>query len=408
MPYRIIKKVKRAVERPFIRSSDYAMNFGVDLDDEKTWKLYPLHSTPSPRLRGEVSQLLNANGEKLHTVNESFDFEIYCSRQYVSGLKIVEKRFLYLPEDLVRGYGIDDDMVIDLLLHEVIRVQWGKKIQDPLYPKIVKTGPIDIKPKDDEGKETIISEPAKPKPEIMDVADFKSKIAKIQSLMVRVSTGQVYMTKKSQEYEELYHQLEKYFGEFNLRNPNPFSTLEEFYGFYRMKFPTYQQRRDYINNLYKDAEAFVSSPKPKTLRKEESTMDKKEHDVLICHASEDKEAFVRELAEALSKENLKVWYDEFSLSLGDSLMRKIDYGISNSRYGVGVLSESFFKKDWPQKELGGLVAKERNFDKVILPIWHGVTREQVESFSPILADRVAASSDKGIDHVVKEILKAIK
>lgn len=133
----------------------------------------------------------------------------------------------------------------------------------------------------------------------------------------------------------------------------------------------------------------------------------KKYDVFICHASEDKETFVKKLAEALSKEGLKVWYDEFTLRLGDSLRRSIDRGLSCSQYGVVVLSESFFQKDWPQKELDGLVAKEHNFDKVILPVWHRVTRKQVESFSPILADRLAVSSNEGMDIVVKRILEAI-
>jgi len=392
MPYRIIKKVKLAVERPLVRSSDYAMNFGVDLDDEKTWKLYPLCRGPRPRICGEVSQLLDANGNKMYIVNDAFEFEIHCSQVYGSNNEIIETRFLYLPVDLVRGYGMDEGVIVDLLLREVINEQWGKTMSIPLYPKILATGPMDIKPKDDE---------------IMDVTDFKGKIAKIQSLMVLVSTGKAGITEKNQEYKELYHKLEIYFKEFDLTNPNPFSTLEEFYGFYRMKLPSYQDRRVYINNLYKDVETSISSLKPKTSVKEESVTSKKNYDVFICHASEDKEAFVRELAEALSK-YLRVWYDEFSLSLGDSLRRKIDYGISHSRYGIVVLSEDFFRKDWPQKELDGLVAKERNFDKVILPIWHGVTREQVASFSPILADRVAVSSDEGMDNVVKEILKAIR
>jgi hypothetical protein len=131
------------------------------------------------------------------------------------------------------------------------------------------------------------------------------------------------------------------------------------------------------------------------------------YDVFICYAYEDKEPFVQHLARELSK-NLDVWYDDFSLSLGDSLRRKIDQGIAVSRYGIVVLSENFFKKDWPQKELDGLVAKERDFDKVILPIWHGVTRARVQSFSPILADRVAVSSDKGIACIVKEIMRVTR
>ena len=112
------------------------------------------------------------------------------------------------------------------------------------------------------------------------------------------------------------------------------------------------------------------------------------------------------MAEELSK-SLKVWYDNFSLTLGDSLRRKIDNGIANSRYGVVVLSENFFMKEWPQKELDGLVTKERNCTKVILPVWHGVNRDRVQSFSPILADRYAVRSSKGIDFIVQEILKVV-
>ena len=47
----------------------------------------------------------------------------------------------------------------------------------------------------------------------------------------------------------------------------------------------------------------------------------KEYDVFISHASEDKEEVARPLAEALRKNGLSVWYDEFELKIGDSLRR---------------------------------------------------------------------------------------
>jgi len=133
-----------------------------------------------------------------------------------------------------------------------------------------------------------------------------------------------------------------------------------------------------------------------------------EYDVFICHASEDKETVVKELVEKLNGKGLKVWYDDFTLQLGDSLRRKIDDGLANSRYGVVVLSKKFFEKEWTKKELDGLVARENGRSKVILPIWHNVTKEQVQSFSPILADRKAVSTDKGVDHVVNDILKVVR
>lgn len=65
-------------------------------------------------------------------------------------------------------------------------------------------------------------------------------------------------------------------------------------------------------------------------------------DLFISHASEDKESFVRPLAHFLRELGLKVWYDEFTLSVGDSLSRSIDNGLARSRYGVVVISPAFF------------------------------------------------------------------
>jgi hypothetical protein len=45
--------------------------------------------------------------------------------------------------------------------------------------------------------------------------------------------------------------------------------------------------------------------------------------VFISHAWEDKEAFACPLAKAQEEEGLRVWYDEFTLRVGDSLRRSI-------------------------------------------------------------------------------------
>jgi len=112
-------------------------------------------------------------------------------------------------------------------------------------------------------------------------------------------------------------------------------------------------------------------------------------DVFISHASEDKDSFVRPLAVALTNLDVSVWYDEFSLRIGDSLSRSIDRGLVGSRFGLVVVSQAFLRKPWPDYELRGLVAREIGEDRVILPIWHGVSRQQVIEFSPPLADKVA-------------------
>lgn len=131
-------------------------------------------------------------------------------------------------------------------------------------------------------------------------------------------------------------------------------------------------------------------------------------DAFISHASEDKADFVRPLAERLRQEHIEVWYDEFSLRVGDSLRRSIDKGLSQSRFGVVVLSPSFFAKGWAQRELDGLVAREIDEHGILLPVWHGVTRSDILAYSPPLADKVATSSADGIDEVVRKLCEVIR
>ncbi len=127
-------------------------------------------------------------------------------------------------------------------------------------------------------------------------------------------------------------------------------------------------------------------------------------DVFVCHASEDKKDFVQPLADALKNVGLKVWYDDFSLKTGDSLRGAIDKGLGRSQYGVVVISQSFLKKDWPQKELDGLVAREVNGKKIILPIWYKIDAETVREYSPTLAGRKAISMDLSVEQIVKKLL----
>lgn len=136
---------------------------------------------------------------------------------------------------------------------------------------------------------------------------------------------------------------------------------------------------------------------------------RKEWDVFICHASEDKETFVDPLAHALKDTGLKVWYADFILRVGDSLRHSIDEGLAKSRFGVVVLSRNFFKikKAWPKRELGALFALEEGGSKGILPVWHKIDEEYLKSVSPMLADRVATNSSLGIDRVVQDIRLAM-
>lgn len=131
-------------------------------------------------------------------------------------------------------------------------------------------------------------------------------------------------------------------------------------------------------------------------------------DVFISHASEDKDEVVRPLAGKLRELGFRVWLDETEIKLGDSLRRSIDNGLSKSKFGLVVLSPDFLKKEWPQKELDSLVAREDGSAKVILPIWHKVTKTDIINYSPLLADKLAAPTSKGLDYIAEQVAAVIK
>ncbi len=131
-----------------------------------------------------------------------------------------------------------------------------------------------------------------------------------------------------------------------------------------------------------------------------------EWDVFISYAWEDK-AVAAPLAEALQDAGLSVWYDEFSLKVGDNLRRAIESGLSRSKRGVVIISPAFLRKAWPQRELDTLIARESRDEQIIFPVWHGITAEEVIKRSPLLATRVATMTSKGLDVVIHDLLRAL-
>ncbi len=166
----------------------------------------------------------------------------------------------------------------------------------------------------------------------------------------------------------------------------------------------FEERKLLLNKENLEIEQLLTLEYVKRLKNMEELNNNKQYDVFISHSSEDKENFVRPLAEELKRMSVNVWFDEFELRIGDSLREKIDYGLSNSKFGIVVLSNSFFGRKWTKYELNGFVSREMSESKVILPIWHKVSKDEVISFSPTLADKVALnSSTKSIKEIATEI-----
>lgn len=130
--------------------------------------------------------------------------------------------------------------------------------------------------------------------------------------------------------------------------------------------------------------------------------------LFICHAHEDKNDFVRPLAEMLRRD-YDVWYDEYKLTLGDSLLQKINEGLGSCDFGIVVFSPAFFalSKKWTRTELGGLFALEGTTRKIILPIRKDLTVDDLTKLIPTMGDRISVSASDGLERVVEEIRLAV-
>ena len=141
----------------------------------------------------------------------------------------------------------------------------------------------------------------------------------------------------------------------------------------------------------------------------QTAVQEKEYDFFISHAWEDKEAVAKPLADALIAKGAKVWLDKYAMTVGDSLRQSIDDGLAHSRFGIVILSETYFKKFWTGKELNGLFAKQEDGKKVILPVWHNISKDKVKEYSPILADMLALkTADFTIDGLAEEFIKLVQ
>ena len=226
---------------------------------------------------------------------------------------------------------------------------------------------------------------------------LKSKLNQIRSKQTELTRIEKKKADISKKLADKNKQLRKYQSDL---------TIEQT----RERKKTEREQLEFQRNLNSELERQkqLTHETMKVQTVEKPTTENKEYDVFISHSSVDKDDFVRPLATELQNLGIKVWYDEFELKIGDSLRRSIDQGLINSRYGIVVLSSSFFKRDWTNYELDGFVNKEMNGMKVILPIWHKVSKDEVQKFSLSLADKVALNSSiYSVKEIAEEIHKLI-
>jgi hypothetical protein len=130
----------------------------------------------------------------------------------------------------------------------------------------------------------------------------------------------------------------------------------------------------------------------------------------ISHDSRDKDELVRGLAKELSSQMCPVWYDEYSLKVGDNLREKIEKGLKETEKCIVILSPNFLtNRGWGKAEFDSIFTREILEKKnVILPIWHNVGVQEIYDYSPGLANKVALNSSMGAVQLAAKLANAIR
>lgn len=128
----------------------------------------------------------------------------------------------------------------------------------------------------------------------------------------------------------------------------------------------------------------------------------------ISHDNRDKE-IASKIANELQNRMCSVWYDEYSLKVGDSLRESIEKGLKECRKCILILSPNFLKNSgWTKTEFNTIFTREIiETKRLVLPVWAGATKEEIYEYCPILVDRVGVNWDKGIGFVVSKIQQAM-
>jgi hypothetical protein len=127
-------------------------------------------------------------------------------------------------------------------------------------------------------------------------------------------------------------------------------------------------------------------------------------DVFLTYAADDSKRFAQQLAQALRNEGLRIWFDEDQIHVGDNAFMRIGEGLNSSRYGLVILSPHFFEHGWAEQELRALLQRESEEKTMILPVWHGVSQDEVQQYSPELAMKQALKSEnESVEEIASDL-----
>ena len=130
----------------------------------------------------------------------------------------------------------------------------------------------------------------------------------------------------------------------------------------------------------------------------------------ISHDNRDKETVAKPIAINLQKFQCSVWYDEFSLKVGNNLRTTIEKGLKECKKCILILSPSFFSNNgWTKTEFDSIFTRQiLEKTDLILPVWYNVTQQEVYEYSPSLLNIKGLDwNTLGCEEVCRQLHRAI-
>jgi TIR domain len=162
-----------------------------------------------------------------------------------------------------------------------------------------------------------------------------------------------------------------------------------------------QDRLDAITKAAGEKRLFVQYRGPQYAA-ERSALEKPV--AFICHDTRDKDAVARPIALGLEKRMCWVWFDEYSLKVGDSLRESIERGIKECKRSILVISKNFLDNSgWTRREFDSIFTRELLEKRGLSFLCDGVTAQEVYEYSPSLAGVYALNWEIGENEVVRKL-----
>lgn len=124
--------------------------------------------------------------------------------------------------------------------------------------------------------------------------------------------------------------------------------------------------------------------------------------IFLSHSTKDSKLATR-IAEDLRRNSIDVWFDEWEIFVGDSIISKVQEGLNSCDF-LGVLfTKNSLKSSWVEKEWQSILYKETNKKEIILLPIKGDNCEMPF----IVGDKLYADISKDYEIGVKKLIETI-